>query len=469
MFTLVKRQIPEFKPTGVPALDDALKTLREIEVQRADNESKIVDEVNARGGSSDELRKLLGESDKRHDALATEVRKIAEKLAAHDTALPMTATEKRRFSLGRVACAMYRADREGKGRIDLSKADGWEEAGFERDVLQQAETNHARQVAELRRTMGTIIDKSGGILVPSTPLSDWIELVRPKLVLANLGANYRPNLVGHKIPIFGLGSGVTAAWYGENKAPTKSEVSFKARYLEPHRLATMAVVSNLLLEWSPLDVQQTIEDDMAAAVAGKMEEGILFGAGEADAPIGAVNDPDVLTLELGADANTGGRFRSGHVPDFELKLDEADLDITEDAGFLFHPRVKKLLKQERVKQYADQEEIEGGPILTPAISDAALQTLLGYKFASTSRVPTNLAKGSSGNVLTYVLFALWRQLIIGQWGGMTLRVSKETGDATIGSMFLQNTSCIVMETMADGLMRRPDALVKCADALKTAA
>jgi HK97 family phage major capsid protein len=466
MLTLTKRQIPEFKPTGNAPLDDALQTLRTIELARAEDQDKIVGEVNARGGAVDEVRKLVDESNKRFDELAANVRKVAERLAQFDVALPMDAADKRRFRLGNVACALYR----GADTDDLVKTRGWDEAGagFERDVLQQARTNQKQVFAELKRSMGTIVSETGGILIPSTPLGDWIEFVRPKLVLARLGAQYRPNLAGHKIPIYGLSNGVTAAWYGEGQEPTESETKFKARYLEPHRLATFARISNKLLEWSPLDVQMTIEEDMAAALAGKLEEGVLFGSGAEDAPLGVVKDPNVLTVELGADANTGGRFSIRHVPDFEMALEEADLDISEDAGFLFHPRIKRLLKKEGVEQFSAQGVDLGQPYVIPGVSDAALENLLGYKFAATSRVPVNVAKGSSGAVLSYVVFALWRQLLIGQWGGMAMRVSKETGNSTHGSAFLKDESWLVMETLADGLLRRPDAAVVCADAKKTA-
>lgn len=465
MLTLTKRHVPEFKPTGNAPLDDALKTLREIEVQRTEDQEKIVSEVNARGGAEGELRKLVADSDKRYDQLATNVRAIAEKLAQFDAPLPMNDREKRQFSIGRVACALYR----GVDTDDLSKAHGWDEAGagFEREVLQQARTNHKAQCEELKRSMGTIIAETGGILVPSVPVADFIEFVRDRLVLTKLGARYLPNLAGHKIPIFGLANGVTAAWYGESQEPTESEVEFKARYLEPHRLAAFARISNVLLEWAPMAVDAIVREDMAQALAVKLQEGILFGAGTEDAPLGLVKDPGVGTVTLGPDGNTGGRFGVRNVPDFELVLEEAKLDIGDDAGFVMHPRVKRLLKQETVLQYSGQAANAGAPLIAAGVSDAALEAALRYPFAATTAVPTNLSKGSSGAVLTYVVFALWRQLMIGQWGGMAFRVSKETGNSTHGSAFLKNQSWLVMETLADGLLRRPDAAVVCADAVKS--
>lgn len=442
--------------TGNPALDSALAEIRRIET---DFDARAA-EIKAAGGAVDERLKKI-ESD---TARATaDVRAIAERLAKFDAPTKLDAIEKRAFSVGRLACALFA---ETNARNAQEVTDAWKDAGFEREVIAQTRTDNARAVAEMQRIMGTTNDETGGVLIPSAAIGDWIELLRSKLVLPKLGARVLPNLVGHRIPVPGLSSGASAAWYGEGEEPTASDIKFKARYLEPHRVASFVAVHNNLLAWSPWAVESIITEDMTAALATKIEDGLLFGQGTEDSPLGIVRDPDVNTVEIGADANNGARFSVRHVPDFEFKLEEDNLDVGDDAGFVFHPSVKRYLKKEGVANYSGQSVDAGTPYMVPGISDAALQTLLGYKFASTTAVPTDLVKGTDTN-LTYVLFGLWRQMLLGQWGGIRLRMSKESGNSSLGSAFLKDQTWIVAETLVDGIMRRPDALVVCSDAEKT--
>lgn len=442
------------EPTGNAALDSALTAIHEI---RSTYDAKI-DEIVKAGGAVDNRIAAIEE---RADKAVEEIGKVAERLATLSVA-PVELDrkdEKRDFSYGRLAQALY-AEVNGTRR---EKA--WEDAGFEREMVETGERAARAQIEQLQRVMGTIDDETGGVLVPTVGPADFISLLRAKLVLPTLGARVLPNLVGHRLPIPGLSSGASAAWYGESEEPTASELKFKVRYLNPHRVACFVPVANNLLRWSAPAVDGIIREDMAATLALKIEDGALLGSGAEDAPLGAVNDPDVGTVTLGPDANTGGRFSLRDVPDFEIVLEEANLDIGDSAGFLFHPRVKRLLKKEGVAMFSGQSVDEGMPYITPAVADARIADLLGYRFATTTALPTNLTKGT-GTDLTYVIMALWNQFILGMWGGVRFRASTESGNSSLGSAFLKDQTWIVAETLADGLLRRPEAMVVCSDALK---
>lgn len=459
MLTLTKRAIKKPEPTGNAALDAVLTATYDNEVARAAEHEAIAAEVNRVGGTEAELTRKLEDAEKRHDALASALRDLAVKFNAHDVRMPMDAAERKRFRMGQV----IRALSAGADHGDLSATRGWDRAGagYEREVLQQVEKNHAAQSAQVRATMGPILEKSAGILIHSEAIADWIDILRAKLVLPKMGARVLTNLQGMEVPIYGLATGVSSAWYAIGAEPEFSVQTMKARYLSPHRLATAAKINKLLLDQASVDVQAMVEDDMAQSVASAMETAALFGTGVSGQPRGLVNDPDVLTLALGTN---GARFGLRDVPLFEKTMEEANVDITDDAGFVFGPGPKAQLKREGVANYSTQAISAGTPFVIPGVSDAALEALLGYRFASSTRVPTGLTKGSSTGLCTYVLFALWKQLMIGQWGGMVVRMSEETGNST-GSAFLRNERWVVTEMLADAMLRQPKAAVVCADAL----
>jgi len=53
-------------------------------------------------------------------------------------------------------------------------------------------------------------------------------------------------------------------------------------------------------------------------------------------------------------------------------------------------------------------------------------TILGYPVGITSKMPSNLAEGGSGSVLSGAIFGNWAHYVIGQWGGYDIVVDQYT-------------------------------------------
>lgn len=440
--------------TGNDALDRALSDLseakRNVETMRGEFET-----LRSQGATNDERLTKIADELAKLEGVQDQLRKIAAKVATADAPIDRGEATKREFKISNVVRALYR-DINGR-------RDPWNDAGFEREVIDEAHRALQAQIlampAEDRRAMGTVLDTKGGVLIPSVVLDgEFIELLKAQLVVARLGARVVPNLVGHRVQIPGIDSGVTAQWLTEDGDITASDLAFKARYLEPHRCAGLMKVSNNLLDWAPGMVEEIMRTELAEALAVEMERGYLFGSGADGEPTGLVNQTGINTVTL-----SGARFSVRNVPDFELELEQDNHRIGDDAGFVFHPKVKRLLKKEGVEQFTSQGVDAGQPYMVPGISDAALETLLGYRFGTTSHVPITLTPGTR----TYVIFGLWRQLLIGLWGGMRLEASRVTGDST-GSALVKNQTWIVAERTSDALLRRPDAFVVSSDAASTA-
>ena len=67
----------------------------------------------------------------------------------------------------------------------------------------------------------------------------------------------------------------------------------------------------------------------------------------------------------------------------------------------------------------------GGPIWGPTPLRDGMATLNGYKAGVSNNVPSNLTKGSGTN-LSAIIFGNWRDLIVGQWGGIDLQADPYT-------------------------------------------
>ena len=131
-------------------------------------------------------------------------------------------------------------------------------------------------------------------------------------------------------------------------------------------------------------------------------------------------------------------------------------------GLLMAPIVEQLLRQQTVLQYSTQAAEDGQPIFAPYGSVAALKEILG-RYEVSQIVPTDRAKGSSGAVLTPVIYGDWSQLNLCQWGGYRMRASDIASDGT-NHAFVEDFTFLIIEGEFDALPSRPEAFVEFTDA-----
>lgn len=126
---------------------------------------------------------------------------------------------------------------------------------------------------QLPSTRATVTVASEGEDVVVTDLLDILTPLRAKNVMVQAGAKIMGNLVGNvQVPIM-TASNVT--WEGEiadakDGAPTFSHIT-----LTPHRLTAYIDISKQMLVQDSLDVENTIRQDLIAAINSKLESTIL--------------------------------------------------------------------------------------------------------------------------------------------------------------------------------------------------
>ena len=99
--------------------------------------------------------------------------------------------------------------------------------GFEKKVFEEAAKT---------RVMSAGDDVGGGYWVPPQILADFIELLRPNIVVEQAGATVLDGLVGSPVEIPMQTGGATAYWVGENQDITESDLSAGQLRFEPHEL-----------------------------------------------------------------------------------------------------------------------------------------------------------------------------------------------------------------------------------------
>lgn len=461
--------MPDTMPsTGNPTLDAMADDLRSF---RADRDALIA-AAKAAGQSAERIKQL---EDKFLAAEST-LKTTAARVASIDTMRGMDKADVEKFSMARCAVALYACKVQKKHATDDAI---WKNlAPFERDVLQDTERQSAEQLAAVERTFGTsrqerdqyrdmvsTTDSQGAILIPTPAARNHLDYLRPFLPLAKLGAKFLSDLVGLRVPInTGTSSGVTAYWVGENANPTKSDIAFKIDYMTPKRLAARTNISNLLLRNSNGLVRSRVEADMPRAMAEALETAAIFGAGTAYTPKGL--EKHILegsySTTIGADANTGGRFKWQTLAVIQRLLATRNVPLDPaTTGLLIAPIVEQLLRTQGVEQFSGQGASNGMPIMAPYMAVPELEKVIG-RYATSTIVPITREKGSSGAVLSPAIYGDWSQLNVGQWGGYRMRASDVASDGT-NHAFVEDFTMLIIESEFDALPSRPEAFVEVSD------
>lgn len=325
-------------------------------------------------------------------------------------------------------------------RAILGAATGdWSQAGFEKEVFDETK----------KRTLIQGSDPAGGYLVPNQILADFIDLLRSKTVVKEMGATVMSGLIGSPVEIMRQTSGSTAYWVAENTDITASEQTFGELTMAPKQLSAMTKMSNRLLRMSNPSVEGLVRNDLAKVLARALDLSALRGTGSASEPLGIANTAGINTHEL---ATNGQTPTVDDLYDTLLLLEEDDVEL-DGAGWVFTPRTWNSLRKLKDGQsnYLLQNNTQGWITDTPA-TNAVMGTLLGMPFRTTTQIPNNLTVGTS-DVCSEMYFGNWSEVMVGEWFGLQFAASQETSDA-----FSKNSTWVRLIQEVDVAVRQPLAL-----------
>jgi HK97 family phage major capsid protein len=428
------------------------------EEERIDALSALADEFKMH----DRLRGWLTSGRSIQDVQTEVIKEIRERLAKGPTfAAPVNLTEKeqREYSFTRAIMASafpqdpkYRNCFEVEvaqeiGRVIASR--GYQGQGgilvptnirsyYEvgRDLLQPPRT---------RAGLDSATGGSGGELKFDVP-GTFIDLLRNRARVLQLGATV---LAGLDAPVTfpKQSSAGTASWMGENPGSPVSITALGTTTvtLAPKTLMSTTKFSRQLTRLSVVDVENLVRADLAAIHALAIDLAAINGSGSSNQPLGIIPNTSVNVVTLGTN---GGVPTYDSMVDLEIAVEDDNADIGA-AGYLTTPSVKGKLKKTQV---------------FPTTNGVAVWTggqngvVNGYPAFSTKQVPSNLTKGTSTTVCHAVVYGVWAQLLMGEFGAMELVADPYT---------LAASAMIVVTSyqMVDIALRYPEAFAVIKDAL----
>lgn len=337
---------------------------------------------------SDEILKVLEERGRENPAQVADI--------------GLTSREVEQYSLFRMMSAVLSGDYSKAGferrcheavAANVMKSLG-RSAQAENNIFVPAEVLKARrQVARRDLTVGT--PANGGFLVETANMS-FIELLRNRSVLMNMGATRMSGLVGN-VAIPRQTGAATANWMSAESGTgaAYTDQTFGQLTLNPKTVVAATKISRQLQLQSDPSAESLVMADLAAQVALAVDSAGLQGTGLSGQPTGIINTGSI------------GGFTGASITYALLLNSQTDLalanTLSESCGYVSHPSATEILMTRSRFSNTDTPLWEGNML------DGRC---LGFRAMSSNQMPTSR-----------VLFGDFAQCIIGEWGVLELAVN----------------------------------------------
>ena len=339
-------------------------------------------------------------------------------------------------------------DEEGKvPQVDLLKmirglvTKKWDGLDLEKRVMEEG--------MEVARQMGMGTIAAGGALVPTQYLAEqFIDVLQARIITEALGATRLDGLTGSPVEISRLATSAIAGWVDENQPKPETDMEFEKLSLTPHELAAFGRISNRLTEMSVPSVTNLFNNDLSRAISGALDIAALRGTGAGAQPIGISNTPGINVHVLANDGGSGGMPLIDDLYDMLLAVELSDADEGR-MGFAMSPRTYNTLRKQRSDSGVGVGT--GQYLLQPNVAEITRDSVIGYPYKRTTRIPINMTKGINVDC-SELFFGNWEDLLIATWGSFELRTTQEAGDA-----FRYNQTWVRASMLADIGVRHPES------------
>lgn len=311
--------------------------------------------------------------------------------------------------------------------------------GYELEV----QRNMADQA--IQRTMNVGTDGAGGVFVPHEVLVDSIvPPLTAQAVVRQAGARVIGGLRGDlSWPINEAG---TATYYVDTEGEeeiTESASTFGQLTARPRTLAAMTKMTHRMMTQPSLAIEGFIRDEFAREFAIRETRSALEGSGAAGVPQG-LTTTDGVNKTFTIDVSPSSTVEVAGLTDFVYE--PAIQNYTNPAGrwaWVMSPNVAKA-----ISGCVDAD----GRRLFQDTNSPILTSLFNYPVFTTTAVNSGAGFLSYGD---------WSQLLILNWGGLTIRATEEGSDAKAlrmsviaymdHDMLVVQPKAFCVETVGDGL------------------
>jgi HK97 family phage major capsid protein len=224
---------------------------------------------------------------------------------------------------------------------------------------------------------------------------DFVELLRARLVVMQLGARRMSGLVGNVSIPRQTGAG-TAYWLAnEATAITEGDQTIGQILMSPKNVGAYTEISKQLTTQSTPDAEAMVMDDLARVVAIAIDTAALNGTGATGQPLGLIGT-------AGIGAVTGTSLAYAGIQEFQTDV-AASNALVAGCAYLTTPAVASLLMQRQRFTSTDS------PLWMGSVLDG---TVSGFRATSSTLVPA-----------ATMIFGDFSQIILAEWGVMELEVN----------------------------------------------
>lgn len=292
-------------------------------------------------------------------------------------------------------------------------------------------------LAALRSAVGqNVTTPADGGNLKETAANRYVEVLKEKLVLAQLGMTVLTDLVG-EVPVITSGS-IKAGWGAEAAQATAQKVAFSRAVMSPKRNYVQAAFTKDLLAQTSADVEAMLRDRLVEAHAELIESAAISGTGTNSQPTGLLNAEGVAAIALGTN---GGNIDWKNVVAMEGKVNSQNAGRGK-LGYVTNSKVMTELKSTQ-KANGLGFLCENG-------------RMNGFPCEWSNLVPSDLTKGTATGICSAMIFGNFRDLYAGSWGGLDLVVDPYTHASTAEVI-------ITINAFNDILVAEPKSFVKIVD------
>ncbi|HEX6924349.1 MAG TPA: phage major capsid protein [Longimicrobiaceae bacterium] len=319
----------------------------------------------------------------------------------------MSAAERRRYSLSRAILA--------------AANDDWSDAGFEREISEHIRKNMPKDYKSrggffypVRAALEVGTSTAGGNAV-FTQGGDFIDLLRARMKVAELGATILTGLEGGTIAFPKQTGASSWTWVDENPGSdvADTDATIGQVLLAPKAGQTSTAFSRQLLQQASIDVEMFVRNDLTQVAALGIDAAAIAGTGTGNQPTGIIYTSGIGVVPGGT---------NGAAPDYEdmvdletqIAVDNADIG---SMAYLTTPGIRGKLK--KTQQFSSTNGV-------PVWTGGRVGEVNGYPAHVSTQVPSDLSKGSASGVCHAIVFGVWSQLLIGYWGALELVVDPYT-------------------------------------------
>ena len=340
------------------------------------------------------IRKWLANPDDM-ESIASDILAIKdERTKASPAVLGLTPSETKRFSIVRAINAVINRD--------------WSKAGFEAEVSRATAARMGQNLNEhtfimpldvLKREMIVGTASSGGYLVgTNNDAGSFIDLLRNRSVAMRLGMRTLSGLQG-SVTIPTQAASGAVGWLLESGTATENNMTVGQKTLSLKTVGGYQQFSRTLMMQSSPDVENLINNDLAALVALKVDAAVLAGTStDSSVPLGIR-----YTAGLGtANPTSGTAVAYGDMIKFQSTV-AASNALFDGFSYVCHPAIAAVLMGKPRFTNSDTPIWEGALLDGQVVGKRAMASL----------------QVTSGTVLG----GDFSQVYLGEWGSLTIEAN----------------------------------------------